>query len=125
VVATSTAQGYLVLLSEDSTVETEAAILDVARRTIRKMFECCEHRPMDDAEFVPLVGCVVEAVADHAGEAGRGSGEVARLRGAVEQFAVDIYVRLCQGNDPQNADADEDAQTFAHLMKHGRWPQQP
>jgi len=103
-------------------MEVDAAIFDVVRRTIDKMYAAQEIRVVDDSEFVPLMGCLVDAVAEHAEVAGRPPKEVARVRGAVMQYATDIYVRLCQEHDPENADEEDDAKIFAYLMKHGCWP---
>ena len=103
-------------------MDVDAAILDFAKRTIDKMYAAQEIRVVDDSEFVPLIGCLVEAVAEQAEAAGRPPKEVARVRDAVMKHATDIYVGLCREHDPENADEEEDAEVFAYLMEHGCWP---
>ncbi len=98
--------------------------VDTVTRTacavITKLFEQCDAYPLDDTEFLPLLGSVAAAVEQELRDAGLSGSEVRVATRRVEDFAVATYVRLCARNDPDGADAHEDAETCRRLMTRGR-----
>ena len=97
-----------------------ASYLDTVTRTacavITKLFEQCEVYPIDDAEFLPLIGGIATVVEQELRGAGLASADAAAATRRVEDFAVAIYVDLCARNDPDGADARADAATCRRLM---------
>jgi hypothetical protein len=97
-----------------------ASCLDTVTRTacavITKLFELCDVYPIDDAEFLPLIGGVATVVEQELRAAGLASADATAATRRVEDFAVAIYVDLCARNDPDGADAREDAATCRRLM---------
>jgi hypothetical protein len=94
----------------------------VATAVLDRQFEHVDQFPLDDSEFAPLVRCLVEGVVK--GLKGFGVPEVAAGKAGerVLNYAVRSYTEWCAKNDPENADAVEDARIFQHLMVHGKWP---
>lgn len=93
-----------------------AAVTRTACAVITKLFEQCEVSPIDDAEFLPLIGGVATVVEEELRAAGLASADAAAASRRVEDFAVAIYVALCARNDPDGADAREDATTCRRFM---------
>jgi hypothetical protein len=92
----------------------------LAERTVSKMFEKNNKEPLDDSEFIPWIQCVADAVEDELRALGYPDATSARDR--IVAFAVSKYVALCAKNDPEEANAKEDEETFRYLLAHGRWP---
>lgn len=100
-----------------SRVET---VTRIARAVVTKLFEQCDAHPLDDSEFLPLVGSVASAVEQELRTAGVASADCVAAKRHVEDFAVEVYVGLCARNDPEGADPQEDAETCRRLMARGR-----
>jgi len=92
------------------------AVTRAACTVITKLFEQCDAYPIDDAEFLPLVGCVPAAVEQSLLEANLPRPAAAAARRRVEDFAVGVYIDLCARNDPDGADTEEDSETCRRLM---------
>jgi len=89
----------------------------LASLVVQKLFDEYEAARLDDEDFAPLVRSVADAVEAEALEAGATSGTARATREAVLDQAVGIYVRICAENDPEGADAADDAKHFRRLMK--------
>ncbi len=96
------------------------AITRTACTVIAKLFEQCDAYPLDDSEFLPLLGCVVAAVEQELLGRGLAASDVAAGTRRVEECAVGIYVALCARNNPEGADAQKAADTCRRLMARGR-----
>jgi hypothetical protein len=96
------------------------AVTRTASTVIAKLFEQCDIYPLDDSEFLPLLGCVVAAVEQELLDGGLAASEVAVRTRRVEDCAAGIYVALCARNDPERANAPEDADTCRRLMARRR-----
>jgi len=96
------------------------AVTRTACTVITHLFEQCDAYPLDDSEFLPLLGCVVAAVKQELRGGGLAASEVALSTRRVEECAAGIYVALCARNDPERANAQEDADTCRRLMTRGR-----
>jgi len=80
------------------------------------MFEQYEAKLMDDSEFAPFILCVADSVDEELRHAGLPATESVAVRKRVLDLAVETYVGRCAANDPDGADAEEDAERFRHLM---------
>ncbi len=92
-----------------------------ACRMLSKMFELYEVRVMDDSEFAPFILCVADSVDEELRHVGLPAPESVAARKRVLDLAVDTYVGRCAANDPEGADAEEDADRLRRLMA----PQRP
>jgi hypothetical protein len=96
------------------------AVTRTACTVITKLFEQCDAYPLDDSEFLPLLGCVVAAVEQELLDGGLAASDVTVRTRRVEDCAAGIYVALCARNDPERANAQEAADTCRRLMARGR-----
>jgi hypothetical protein len=105
----------------DATAIVEPGIL-IAREMLRRQFAHVDRCPIDDAEFAPLVGSLLQGFESGLLAAGVVASAAGQARDRLQEEAVSIYTAWCARNDPENADADVDRKNFLYLMKHGRWP---
>ena len=71
---------------------------------------------LNDAEFAPLIACIVDAAEEELRAQGVGTTAARRAKDRAIDFATTTYVRLCARNDPEDADAQEDRETFRALL---------
>jgi hypothetical protein len=98
------------------------AATSVGGEILSRLFALADQVPLDDAEFAPLVGCVLDGVDAGLRAAGATRDVAGEARNRLLEEALRKYTALCAQNDPSGADAKEDGETFLYLMTHGRWP---
>ena len=89
---------------------------------LRRQFRYLDRFPIDDSEFAPLVRCLIDGVEAGLRNVGVPEGTADEARQRILEEASAMYTSWCAQNDPDGADADEDAEVFEYLMVHGRWP---
>ena len=99
-----------------------AGALAVGRDVLQRLFVQAYECALDDAEFAPLVRCVLEGLEAGLLATGVDANATATARATLLTDAVDTYTRCCAHNDPEGANAETDQEVFLYLMKHGRWP---
>ena len=100
----------------------EDAVVIVGSRILEGLFAENEIHALDDRELAPLLGRVLDGIEVGLTELGVDPLAAERAREQVFVHAQNLYVRLCKVHDPKNADEEEDAYTFRHLMLHGTFP---
>lgn len=108
-------------ITELPTSAVEATI-SVGGEVLSRLFAHYDRYQMDDAEFAPLVGCLLDGVDSGLRAAGVAPEIAGETRGRLLEQAMRTYTVACARNDPLGADAEEDGKTFLYLMKHGHWP---
>ncbi len=98
------------------------AATSVGREVLSRLFAQADEAALDDAEFAPLVGCVLDGVDAGLRAAGVAPDAAGAARTRLLEEALRTYTTLCAQHDPSGADAEEDAETFSYLMAHGDWP---
>lgn len=100
----------------------EEATISVGNEVLSRLFAHNDRYQMDDSEFAPLVGCLLDGVDSGLRAAGVASDVADQARRHLLEQALRTYTAACAQNDPSGADAKEDGETFLYLMEHGRWP---
>lgn len=98
------------------------ATISVGSEVLSRLFAYYDRYQMDDAEFAPLVGCLLDGVDSGLRVAGVARDVAGEARNRLLEQALRTYTAVCAQNDPSGADAKEEGETFLYLMKHGRWP---
>lgn len=98
------------------------AVISVARDVLRRQFAHLDRFPIDDAEFAPLVRCLLDGIQFGLHAAGVPKRIATQARDRVLKEAISIYIADCARNDPSGADAHEDVKRFLNLMRHGERP---
>ena len=93
-----------------------ALVEPLLRRMIAALFAHIDAAPLDDAEFAPLIAGIADAAEEELRAQGIGTAAARRASDRAMDFATTTYVRLCARNDPEDADAQEDHDTFRALM---------
>jgi hypothetical protein len=103
-------------------VSAAEATVSVGSEVLSRVFAHYDRCQMDDSEFAPLVGCLLDGVDSGLRAAGLGPDVAGETRRLLLEQALRAYAAACARNDPCGADAKEDGKTFLYLMKHGHWP---
>lgn len=98
------------------------ATTSVGGEILTRLFAHYERFQLDDAEFAPVVGCLLDGVYSGLQAVGVARAVAREARDRLLEQALGTFCAACAQNDPSGADAEEDRETFLYLMKHGRWP---
>lgn len=98
--------------NEQQSTDTEAALARLGRIQIEDIFAYCHQNPLDDSEFIPLLGTLIESFA----RAGLSAMAVIELRG----HACELYHRYCQDAEPESTFEANMEVMFTYLPEPAR-----
>ena len=102
----------------------------VGREIISHLSENNEHHPIDDAEYIPLIKRIIEAIESYVGNSNISKSEVAKLKQELLSHAKGLYVESCllhakEGGENISAEEckDESEEFFDYIYKHEEYPE--
>jgi hypothetical protein len=96
----------------DPAAEKETILLRSGRSQLDQVFNHNARRPLDDSEFIPLVGVLINSFEF----AGLGTTAVRQLR----RHACETYHRWCQQNAPETTLEEDAGLMLSYLPKASR-----
>lgn len=102
---------------------------EIGKEIIKRLHKYNEEYSIDDAEYIPLIKRIIEAIGSYLIQSDKSMSEIENLTGSLVAYAKKLYVESCQihaeesGEDiPQEQVKDESEEYFDYIYEHEEHP---
>jgi len=101
----------------------------IGKEIISHLSEHNEQYSMDDAEYIPLIKRIIEAIDSYVGNSSNSTSDSAKLKQKLLAHAKGLYIETCLLHAEENGEdispeecKDESEEFFDYIYKHEEYP---